>query len=291
MTEQRFFSYVLVKYADEERDEALNVGLIVFDPHTEHATFRAAEDLTRIKRAFPDLSVAQLERMLTGAHRMLKQRVSVGGLPVLERFHIEWQNTLRASPVKSIRGVHIETVTDKLFARYVAVPDRAAPLLTAQPAHRDVTSWRVVRSLEARLKHRGLRQEEDFTFNTRLTGRTSSSARVPVHFPLRVDRLKLFEGLEVNLSNEELTLDFARSIASKTEQTFRSEEPYQVAVAISDRFNTDTGRYAEEIIASEGRLDEAEPKVLRYSQPDQLYELLNRMQIGQLELPRDDRDS
>lgn len=284
MNEQRFFSYVLLKYAHEERDEALNVGLLLFDPHEEHAVFRAADDLARIECAFPDLPTAHLQRMLSGAQRLLEQRVVEGGLQMLQRFHAEWQNTLRASTVKSIRGTHIEAVADKLFARYVAPFRPAATAHIARVSPRDVTSWRVIHSLEARLKHKGLRKEEDFTFNTHLTGFTRNDKPVPVRFPLRVDRFKLFEGLEVNLSNEELTLDFARSVASKVEQTFRSDEPYRVAVAIRDRFNTDTGGFAEEIVSSEGRFDGRGPEVLRYSEPDQLYELLQRMQIGQLEL-------
>lgn len=285
MDDERFFSYVILKCADEERGEALNIGLVVLDSQSGNTVLRVADDLSRVERTLPNVPLAQLERALNRAHRALPQMLAEGGLPALQRLNEQWQNTLRASNVRSIQAKHIEAVSDKLFARYIAVPGRPAP--PPQHAHREVvTSRKVVNMLEVRLKRRGLRENEDFTFDNRLTGLTSSHSRVPVHYPLRVGRLKLFEGLDVNLSNEELTLDFARSVAQKAEQTFRSEEPYEIAVAIRDRYDTDTGRFAEEIVASGGRLDGVEPKVLRYSEPDELNELLNEMQIDQMELPR-----
>lgn len=283
MNEKRFFSYVIVKCADEQRDEALNVGLIVFDPHTQHAVFRAADDLLRIERTLPGVAVAHVEQVLTRAFRVIPQQVIEGGLQALQRIHEEWQNTLRSSRVRSIRGAHIEAVADDLFTRYIAVPSR--PPREVQPTNREITSRVVVRSLESQLKQRKLQEDKDFTFNARLFGATSSNAKVPVHFPLRVHQFTLLDGLNVNLSNELLTLDFARSIAQKVEETFRAREEYRIGVAIRDRFDSPTGAYAEEIISSEGRLNGFGPVVKRYSDPEELQDFLDEMQVGQFPLP------
>jgi hypothetical protein len=272
---ERFFSYVIVQCADEVREELLNVGVLVFDPLTHQLLPRFEQSLDRIDRILPHVRVKHL-RALMGSTSASLPRIADSGdvIAKLETAHVEWQNLLRASTLRSVAGFSAEDVADALFDRYVRIHAPARSISSAglsNTASWQFSSRRVVGSVRTRLERAGLKPEEDFLENAQFTGQTRGGIPVPVWYPLQVTRTTLLDGIAMK-GDEAHDYDLGRLAAQKVEQTLRSMPESRVAVVVRDGGDSSLGEKVESIIADDGSVGNASPIVFRYSQPSDLDE-------------------
>jgi hypothetical protein len=103
VSERRAFDYVIVQVVPRvERDERLNVGVIVFCPATAYLGCRIALDERRLRALAPDVDVAALASQLEAVRAVAAGEVTAGPiarLPPSERFH--WLSAPRSTIVQS----------------------------------------------------------------------------------------------------------------------------------------------------------------------------------------------
>lgn len=278
---ERHLSYALLKCADEERDEALNVGLVLFDDGKVVA--RVVESLTRIERTLPNVPIAHVRLLLTNAVDHLQASLRSAGIEALMLAHQEWNNTLRISRVRSILAESADEAADMLFERYVAAPLPAIPATPDTPSssgadagpHR-LSSKLVVRSLTSRLRQRRLQEGQHYRLGARFTGFTRSNVPVPVFFPIEAFGFIYFDGIDVNPAEEDRTLDIARAMTQKAEETFRAQDRAMVSIAVKDTEGSRLGAQVEEIIEGAEHIRGHVPLVRRYSNVSELDALLKQ---------------
>ena len=102
MSERRAFDYVIVQVVPRvERDERLNVGVILFCPAAAYLGCRIALDERRLRALAPDVDVAALASQLDAIRAVAAGALSAGpiaGLPPSERFH--WLSAPRSTIVQ-----------------------------------------------------------------------------------------------------------------------------------------------------------------------------------------------
>lgn len=102
MSERRAFDYVIVQVVPRvERDERLNVGVILFCPTTGYLGCRIALDEERLRALAPDVDLAALESQLEAVRAVAAGTAGAGpiaGLPPSERFH--WLSAPRSTIVQ-----------------------------------------------------------------------------------------------------------------------------------------------------------------------------------------------
>jgi hypothetical protein len=102
MSERRAFDYVIVQVVPRvERDERLNVGVILFCPTTAYLGARIALDERRLRALAPDVDLAALAGQLEAIRAVAAGEVTAGpiaGLPPSERFH--WLSAPRSTIVQ-----------------------------------------------------------------------------------------------------------------------------------------------------------------------------------------------
>lgn len=266
--EDRWFSYILVRCADEYRDEHLNVGVLVYDPVSQAFIPRFEPNLERIERVLPHVRVAHLRMLMNSTSASMHQKYDGDGVMMLASANSEWQNLLRASTVRTVLGSYADQVADDLFNRYVRIQTAERPVLPAGPAAAAFSSRVVVRSLRSRLPKAGVKPES-VAENAQLTGLTKTAIPVPVWFPLQVRISTYMDGVEIH-EDPARDYDLARLAAQKVEQTLRAMPSSRVAVAIRDPGSTSLGEKVESIIEGDGQVDGAKPIVFRYSDASEL---------------------
>jgi hypothetical protein len=273
---ERFFSYVLVQCADEVREELLNVGVLVFDPQTNELLPRFEKNLERIERVLRNVRIKHLRAVMNSTSASLPRVIDRDAIELLESAHSDWQNLLRASSLRSIAGTSADRVADDLFDRYVRVHSTRQQLKASSPTMWQFSSRRVVNSVRTRLERSGLKPDEDFSENAELIGYTRGRVPVPVWYPLQVTRTTLVDGLAMQ-EDPAHDYDLARLAAQKVEQTLRSNPQSRIAVVVRDPGSSSLGEKVQSIIADDGRIGEAVPIVFRYSQPDDLDDLVREL--------------
>jgi Protein of unknown function (DUF3037) len=102
VSERRAFDYVIVQVVPRvDRDERLNVGVILFCPTTAYLGCRIALDERRLRALAPDVDVAALASQLEAIRAVAAGEPSAGliaGLPPSERFH--WLSAPRSTIVQ-----------------------------------------------------------------------------------------------------------------------------------------------------------------------------------------------
>ena len=102
MSERRAFDYVIVQVVPRvERDERLNVGVILFCPTAAYLGCRIALDEQRLRALGPDVDVAALSGQLEAIRAVAAGDVTAGpiaALPPSERFH--WLSAPRSTIVQ-----------------------------------------------------------------------------------------------------------------------------------------------------------------------------------------------
>jgi len=102
VSERRAFDYVIVQVVPRvERDERLNVGVILFCPTAAYLGCRIALDERRLRALAPDVDVAALSSQLDAIRAVAAGVSSAGpiaGLPPSERFH--WLSAPRSTIVQ-----------------------------------------------------------------------------------------------------------------------------------------------------------------------------------------------
>lgn len=278
MTRERYINYAIIKCADDQRDEALNVGLIVYDPSTEDVALRITNDFRRVESTLPNVPVRHAQLLLENAYESVREAIRESGVDALTRAHQEWTSVLRFSRVRSILAVDAGVAADNLFSRYVELHLHSASD-TAAPRRR--RGSRVVRSVRTRLQRLGYEPVRDFTENAQIEGKTRSDLSVPVWYPLRLKDVILVDAMETHDSNERKTLDDARLIAQKIEQTLRATASSAISVIVRSREGNELGKMAREIISSEGAFNGTQPKVYTYSAAGELDTIARELQILQ----------
>lgn len=277
MDTERFFSYAIIKCADDARDEALNVGVLAFDSLTSEVALRATTDYTRIEDCLPGVSVRHVQSLLAAAKQNLPDIVRESGVEALARAHDEWTSTLRISAVRSILGYELSSVTDQLFARYITVQRAPRPAPVRGVPH----TARVIRSVRTRLQRLGYEPGKDFRENAEIEGKTRSDYSVPVWYPLQVKDLIMVDAMEIHAMDERRTLDDARLIAQKVEQTLRANGATPIAVILKAAGAPELGEAAREIISSEGQVTRAGAHVYTYESGAELDAVARQLQLVQ----------
>jgi hypothetical protein len=102
VSERRAFDYVIVQLVPRvDRDERLNVGVILFCPTLGYLGCRIALDEWRLHALAPDVDLAALTGQLEAIRAVAAGDVTAGliaGLPPSERFH--WLSAPRSTIVQ-----------------------------------------------------------------------------------------------------------------------------------------------------------------------------------------------
>lgn len=102
MSARRAFDYLIVQVVPRvDRDERLNVGVIVFCPAAGYLGVRFAVDEVRWRALAPDLDVAAVRRQLDAIRAVVDGAAGAGpiaALPVRERYH--WLAATRSTVVQ-----------------------------------------------------------------------------------------------------------------------------------------------------------------------------------------------
>jgi hypothetical protein len=132
MSERRAFDYAIVQVVPRvERDERLNVGVILFCPAADYLGCRFALDEARLRALAPDLDIGAVARQLEAIRAVVAGDASAGpiaGLSASERFH--WLSAARSTvvqPAAAHAGLSEdpETALQRIFDNaVVAVPQK-----------------------------------------------------------------------------------------------------------------------------------------------------------------------
>lgn len=69
------YGYIILKYIhDILREEALNVGVLMYSPDEKFIAFKAREDLSELKKMFPDFEAAKLKPYLRQLEKIFKEK-------------------------------------------------------------------------------------------------------------------------------------------------------------------------------------------------------------------------
>jgi hypothetical protein len=102
VSERRAFDYVIVQVVPRvDRDERLNVGVILFCPTAAYLGCRIALDDRRLRALAPDVDLAALAGQLDAIRAVAAGEVTAGpiaALPPSERFH--WLSAPRSTIVQ-----------------------------------------------------------------------------------------------------------------------------------------------------------------------------------------------
>jgi hypothetical protein len=126
MSPRKYLTYSLIRCADELRDEALNVGVLVLDPLSQNVSVRVTDDLSRVRRALPNVPVDHLSEYLEGLAAFFHERTEGLTPEGLHTLIAEWGNGVRLSGARTIAGEEASDVAEDLFERFVEVPQLAA---------------------------------------------------------------------------------------------------------------------------------------------------------------------
>jgi hypothetical protein len=269
---ERHFGYFLVQCADEERDESLNVGVVVFDAEGQHVRCRIADSLDRIERTLPNVPVPHVRAILSGAEEHATEALSRFGVEGLAELTEKQRfGTVRFSPLRSILARHIDQVSRELLQRYVEVPPRYSGARDASGGSDQAgqyTSRRVISAVETRLQRLRLVPGSDYKRDVTLFTNSESALKIPVWFPIVVGDRLFLDGLDIK-PDLNRTLDGSRAIAQKLLEAHRAKENAQLTVFIRDPEMGKTGDLAEAVI-HDALAGEEYATVRRYSRPDDL---------------------
>src|SRR5687767_9491953 len=99
MSARKYLSYALIRAADEQRDESLNVGVLVLDPSSHQVEIRITDDLSRVRRALPNVEVDHLGAYLGGLPDFFREQAAHLTPERLSKLAAEWGNGVRLSGV------------------------------------------------------------------------------------------------------------------------------------------------------------------------------------------------
>jgi hypothetical protein len=129
VSERRAFDYVLVQVVPRvDRDERLNVGVILFCPAAAWLGFRFALDEARLRALAPELDVAAVADQLEASRAVCAGEPTAGPIAALlpsERFH--WLSAPRSTVVQPGPG-HAglcdepSAALERIFEAAVGVP-------------------------------------------------------------------------------------------------------------------------------------------------------------------------
>jgi hypothetical protein len=284
MSPRKHLTYSLIRCADEQREECLNVGVLVLDAVSHNVSVRVTDDLSRVKRALPNVSVDHLAEYLEGLPAFFHER-SEGLTPEgLKALIAEWGNGIRLSGVRTIAGEEAGNVAEDLFERFVEVPQVTANAnvsLDILPLIHAASSRYTARAVAARLRKRGFEAGRDFETDAKVIGRTARQTEVPVWFPLRVSRGLLIDAMDVRPHEERRTIDSARLIASKTDEVLRANG-HRVAVVVREGDDDHLNTLVRSLLIDEGTIGGRGPEVHSYSRID---DFVAQLPHAQLDLP------
>lgn len=281
MPSRKYLTYALIRCADDRRDESLNVGVLVLDALAGEVAVRTTNDLSRVKRALPDVKIDHLRDYLSGLPEFFRGRVGELTPEGLNQMAAEWNNGVRMSPTRTISAADAGAAAEDLFARCVQVNEPVAIAEMAPPPAQAGSSWRTVKSVVSRLRKRGFELGEDYETDAKVMGRTAKETPVPVWFPLRVGHHMLIDSMDVKPKEERRTIDNARLIASKTDEVLRANG-HSVSVVIRGGPSEELNELVASLLLEEGAVGSRGPALHWYSEVDRFVESIPR---AQLELP------
>lgn len=120
------FEYVVVRVVPHvERDEFINVGVVLYAPTRDFLGCRIELDRDRLRALAPDADVPEIERHLAAFAAVCRGQVDAGpiaALPLRERYH--WlvaprSSMLQTSPAHGGRADDLAREVDRLFGLLV----------------------------------------------------------------------------------------------------------------------------------------------------------------------------
>jgi len=126
MPVQHVYEYAVIRLLPVvEREEYLNVGIILFCKATDHIAVRTAVNVQRLSTFATELDVAQVRANLTAFQRIAEGAPDAGPIAALDvpsRFR--WLTAVRSSSIQTSRphpglGTDMEATLDRLFRELV----------------------------------------------------------------------------------------------------------------------------------------------------------------------------
>lgn len=267
---EHYYGYLLIRCADEERDEELNVGILAFDADSGRVECRISPSLERVERNLPNVPIAHVRALLQQAQESASELLTDAGVEGLVALARNPRGTLRFSPVRSMAGGLLEHTADLLLRRYVEMPPEAQKAVAgattgSEPSAGEITSRRVIGAVETRLDRHRLPYKSGVT----LIAHTKSALELPIWFPLQVGADIYIDGLEVK-QDQARTLERSRAIAQKVLEAHRAEPQSLVNVLIRDPWMGDDGSLAEAIVSEGAQTAGRTLTVRRYSKVEEI---------------------
>lgn len=126
MQENLLFEYAVIRIVPHvEREEFLNIGVILYCSARKYLQTRFHIDESRLKALCNNLDIAELHQHITSFQRICeggKQAGTIGQLPIAERFR--WLTATRSTVLQTSKthpGLCLDPqqTTDKLFTQLV----------------------------------------------------------------------------------------------------------------------------------------------------------------------------
>ena len=115
--------YSAVQYsANPDRFEALNVGVVVYDPSTNSVSSKVTSDFSRLSKAFGQINKSFIALALSDFVGRVKQETDSGARDALKRFQETRSNNLYLTPFLPVNARDLSEAKDTLFDDLVGNP-------------------------------------------------------------------------------------------------------------------------------------------------------------------------
>jgi hypothetical protein len=177
-----YYSYYILRYtANQVRDEWVNIGVLVFDPHTGERRLRIIEEpeeYARVRRLYPQADEGLLRRLrddvedrfatatqLFAGTGQIAESVAADWMRLLEKWNDTLSHALQLAPQHGVFAHDLDAETERLYADRVA-PERTVAAVGAPRSRATIRSYCAQVLKQAKVWERmqkGVRVEE-FTF-------------------------------------------------------------------------------------------------------------------------------
>jgi hypothetical protein len=125
-TDRRYFFYSVVQYVHDRREERLNVGVVVHDPHTSRVIPRVSANRAtrRIKSLYPDVDRTGLQLYLEDLVRTIPfdsrvRKALESNTSPLDVLEDEWNHIVQFSPARVIPATDAAAAIRALTLQYL----------------------------------------------------------------------------------------------------------------------------------------------------------------------------
>lgn len=279
---EKYFGYLLLQAADEQRGECLNVGVLVFDRDGSDLVCRTTGSLDRIERNLPNIPIHHLRILLDQAESSASDALAHLGPQGIAELSERSSGALRFTQPRSILARHMVATADDLLRRYVEMPEKQQTVAAASTSGASdwteqgggTSSRRVIRAIRTRLARYDFQEGRDYETAVTVEAKTESNLTVPVWFPLRIRKRLYVDGMDVKMDLNK-TADISRVIGQKVAEAHRARPNAEISVFIRDQGEDGAGEMAEAVIRDGAGRGGEVLVVSRYSHSKELDTIVN----------------